>query len=96
MEFTGLVQLVSDVETVGKNNTTKQYLVIKEDKADYPQSMTVDFLWDKTALLSGIKAGDLVTVHLNIDTNEYNGKYYNRIKGWKIDKGATSSDDDVL
>jgi hypothetical protein len=31
-----------------------------------------------------IQAGEVMTVHINIDAREYNGKYYNDIRAWKV------------
>ena len=38
---------------------------------------------DKIAEMN-IQVGEVMTVHINIDAREYNGKYYNDIRAWKV------------
>jgi hypothetical protein len=32
---------------------------------------------------------ETVTVHFDIESREYNGRWYTNIRAWKVDKGAT-------
>ena len=65
---------------------TKRVLVIEAgDK--YPQHIPIEFVKDKTSLLDGLTPGTPVTVGCNVRGNEYKGKFYSSITGWKIDAG---------
>ena len=64
----------------------KRVLVINTG-GDYPQTIPVEFVKDKIELLSGLYKGQEVEASVNIRGNEYNGKYYANIQGWKLDKG---------
>ena len=46
----------------------------------------MDFWGEKVALLADLAIGDIITVGLNSKAREYNGRWYNAITGWKIEK----------
>lgn len=66
---------------------TKQVLVINVSHAKFPTVIPVEFAKEKTAMLNGLKEGEQVTAFINIRGNEYNGKYYASIQGWKLERG---------
>jgi single-strand DNA-binding protein len=84
-QIRGTVETCLDLETFA-SGFTKRVLVINTG-GDYPQMVPVEFVKDKTELLTGLRKGQEVTAHVNIRGNEYNGKYYANIQGWKLDKG---------
>ena len=69
---------------------SKRVLVINTG-GDYPQTIPVEFTKDKTSLLDGLSEGQEVTAFVNLRGNEYNGKYYANIQGWKLDADTASS-----
>ena len=87
MELNGSVHLIGQTETVGNNGFTKRQLVIATSE-QYVQYIPIDFVKDKTSVLDNFKAGDNVTVSINVRGSEYNGKYYVNLQGWKINKSA--------
>jgi hypothetical protein len=52
--------------------------------------VAIDFVKDKCDVLNAYKVGDSVEVGINIRGNEYNGKYYVSLQGWKISKLETA------
>ncbi len=86
MEITGNIKLISDTETgtskAGKEWAKRQLVVTTTEQ--YPQDIAIDFLGDKITQLDKYQVGNPVTVSINIRGNEYNGKYYNSINGWRI------------
>ena len=86
MEITGNIKLISDTETgtskAGKKWAKRQLVVTTTEQ--YPQDIAIDFLGDKITQLDKFQVGNPVTVSINIRGNEYNGKYYNSINGWRI------------
>jgi len=84
MEVTGLVHLIGETETVGNNGFTKRLIVVKTEE-QYPQLIGIDFVKDKTSILDSYKVGQSVKVSINIRGNEYNGKYYVNLQGWRIE-----------
>jgi hypothetical protein len=86
MEITGNIKLILDTETgtskAGKEWAKRQIVVTTQET--YPQDIAIDFMGDKITQINKFEVGNPVTVSINIRGNEFNGKYYNSINGWKI------------
>jgi len=91
MKFTGIIKVITSAEEVNAD-ITKQTLVLEEvSDRQFKGGVVVDFLNDSRALLEEVKVGDVVTVSINSRVNEsktQEGKYFNSLNGWKIDKAA--------
>lgn len=82
-EVEGKVKLVTETQVFGSGFEKKQLVVTTED-GKYPQDICIDFPGDKIGLLDEVCAGDEVCVRINIRGNEYKGRYFNTLSGWKI------------
>lgn len=85
MEAKGKVIQVMPTETgTSKNGKdwSKTTFVI-ETGDTYPKKIAIDVLGDKVKLP---KVGDDVTISLNVESREYNGKWYTNVTAWKIEK----------
>jgi hypothetical protein len=94
MNIKGNIHLIGETETVGNNGFTKRLVVI-ETQEQYKQTIPVDFVKDKTSVLDNYEVGDTVDVSVNVRGNEYNGKYYVNLQGWKIEKIAGETKEDI-
>ena len=86
MEITGTLKIIGNKET-GISKSGKQWAkqqVVVTTSETYPQDIAIDFMGDKIIQLNQYKVGNPVVVSINIRGNEYNGKYYNSVNGWKI------------
>ena len=59
--------------------------VIQYENGDRPKRVVFDVLGDKIDQF-GIRMNEVLTVHLNIDAKEYNGRMYNNIDAWKVER----------
>lgn len=89
-EVTGKIIHIGETLTVGSAGTFKKRLVVIQTDEQFSQQIPVDFVQDKTSILDQYKIGDDVVVGINIRGNEYNGKWYCSLNGWKISKQNTS------
>lgn len=91
MEIKGKVlqkfELESGITKTGKDYK-KQYLLI-ETQETYPKKVYISFFGDKTDALSNVYPGAIVTVQINVESREYNGKWYTDVQGWKLDMEAS-------
>ena len=85
MEVSGKVINLAEIQTgtSAKGDWTKQDFVI-ETEGDYPKKICINSFNNKVDL-SAWKIGDVVTVSVNIESREYNGKWYTNVSAWKID-----------
>lgn len=86
MEVTGKIKLIGETETVGSAGTFKKRLIVISTEEQYVQHVPVDFVQDKTSFLDEYQVGEEVKVSVNVRGNEYNGKYYVSLNGWKIER----------
>jgi hypothetical protein len=89
MEVQGLVHVIGETQEIGNNGFTKRLLVV-ETQEQYKQTIPIDFVKDKTFLLDNYVVGQEVKVSINLRGNEYNGKYYCNIQGWRIETVNTA------
>lgn len=85
MEVIGKIIVINDTESVGTNGFEKRLIVVETDE-QYPQKVPVDFVQGKVNMLDDYLLGEKVKVSVNVRGNEYNGKYYVSLQGWKIEK----------
>ena len=74
--------LESGTTSTGKSYK-KQYLLI-ETLETYPKKVNICFFGEKVDELSNVYNGAVVTVSINIESREYNGRYYTEVNGWKV------------
>lgn len=73
----------------GKDWSKKSFVVTTEDK--YPKEVCFTLFGEKVELLKNHPVGVNVTVHFNLSSREYNGKYYHNIDAWKIDSESATT-----
>jgi hypothetical protein len=75
----------------GKNGKQwrKRSFVIETLDDKYPKTICFDVWGDKCDQLNAMSPGDLLEVNFDIESREFNGKYYTNAKSWKVElKGA--------
>ncbi len=95
MQYLWKIVKIWEIETVGQNAMQKQTIVLEEvtDK-DYKGGIAFDLIKDKVKLSDWLNVWDTVEVSLNFRVSEYNGRHYNNVNAWKIEK-QQSNDVDV-
>jgi hypothetical protein len=83
MEIQGTIIKIGETEVIGQKGFKKRQVVIKTE-AQYPQTIPVDFTQDKCSLLDKHSINDFVSISINVQGNEWQGKYYVGLQGWKI------------
>ena len=89
MEVQGKVKVVGAIQEVSATYKKRELVVTTEEQ--YPQHISIEFAQDKCDLLNTIAVGDTVKAHINLQGREWvspqgETKYFNTIKGWKIEK----------
>jgi hypothetical protein len=92
IDIKGTVETILEIQEFA-SGFKKQTLVI-DTGGKYPQKIAIDFAKEKIELLAKLTDGQEVTVGVNLRGNEYNGKYYVSLAGWKVDAGSVPMEDD--
>jgi hypothetical protein len=84
LKITGTVQeLLQPQSGEGKSGTwTKQEFILQTDDDKYPESICIEIWGDK---VETPEVDDKVTVSFNIESREYNGRWYTNVRAWKIE-----------
>jgi len=87
LKVTGQVFKVSEKIVKSEKFTFRNLWLTHGNK--YPQTIEIQFVNDKCALLDSVTPGDRVTIGINLDGRIWNGqdgqKVFNTIKGWSIE-----------
>jgi hypothetical protein len=87
LKVSGQVFKVSEKIVKSEKFTFRNLWLTHGDK--YPQTIEIQFVNDKCALLDSVTPGDKVTIGINLDGRIWNGqdgqKVFNTIKGWSIE-----------
>ncbi|MBS1487930.1 MAG: DUF3127 domain-containing protein [Bacteroidetes bacterium] len=95
MEISGkIINLLPLQSGQGKNGTWKKQEFILETPGQYPKKVCLS-LWGDKVDETKIGVGDQITASINIESREYNGRWYTDVRVWKIQKGASSNQNDV-
>jgi hypothetical protein len=88
MEITGkLVQVLPLQTGEGKNGVWKKQDIILEIDAD--KKLCVG-LWNEK-IISDLMEGAMLKVSFEIDSREYNDKWYTNLKGWNVEELSSFS-----
>ena len=101
MELSGKVFKVMPVESgEGKNGVwKKQQVVLEKEDAKYPKKIAITFFGDLVNSSLFVEGKDL-SVEFDVESREYQGKWYTDVKAWRINtkggetKATESSDKD--
>ena len=83
--ITGVLTFVGEIQTFGQNQTPKRMILIKTE-GDYPELYQVELLKARVSLTDSFGVGELVTAQCNLQSREFQGKYYLNLHGWRLDK----------
>ena len=92
MELTGKITTILPLQTgIGKTgNEWKKQEIIIQTTEDYPKSICIT-LWGNT-IDDNLKQGDSIKALIDIESREFNGKWYTTIKAKKIELPAASNE----
>ena len=88
MEVTGtVVKLLKLQEGESARGGWKKQEFILKTEGDHPKDVCIA-LWGDKIEQSNIKEGDKITASINIESREFNERWYTDVKAWKINKGS--------
>ena len=85
MELTGKITNILPIQSgMGKNgNEWKKQEIIIQTEEQYPKTICIT-LWGNT-IDNKIKQDDKIKASIDIESREFNGKWYTTVKAWKIE-----------
>ena len=80
---TRIMELQTGASKAGKEWKKQEFAI--ETNEQYPKTVAFTVFGDKISLMDGLKEGQEIEVFFNLESREYNGKFFHNINAWKID-----------
>ena len=93
MELTGkIIQLLEEKSgESGKGPWRKQEYILETD-GQYPKKVCF-MAWSDKIDEFAIKEGETLTVSIDLESREYNGRWYTDVKAWKVTRAGAGAND---
>jgi hypothetical protein len=78
-----LIKVLPLQSGTGKNGEWKKQDIIVETEGQYPKKICIS-IWGDKIDDAVLQEGNLLDISFDIESREYNGKWYTNIKAWKI------------
>ncbi len=85
-----LIQLLPQQTGTGKNGQWKKQDMIVETEATYPKKICVS-VWGDKIDTAGIQPGNILKIDFDVESREFNGRWYTDVKAWKIEVAGSAS-----
>ena len=93
MELTGKI-IAEFNERGGVSNRTgnewKAKSYVMEVPGEFPRKLVFDVFGVDRLQAFNIQIGETLTVHFDIDAHEYNGRWFNDVRAFRIDRGQAA------
>ena len=93
MEITGKIIAVLDARSgisARTGNPWKSQEFVIETQEQYPRRCIFRVFGEDRSNAMNIQMGETLTVSFDIDAHEYNGRWFNDISAWKVERNAVT------
>jgi len=91
MEISGkIIAVLPQATGQGKNGAWRSQDYVLETADQYPRKVCFNLFNDKIDKFP-IAIDDTVTVSFDIESREYNGRWFTSVKAWKVEKAAINA-----
>ena len=89
MEISGkIIEILSEKSGESANGTWRKQEYILETDTQYPKKVCF-VAWGEKIDQFAIKQGDDLVVSVDLESREYNGRWYTDVKAWKVSRDGT-------
>jgi len=88
MEISGkVIAVLPQTSGEGRNGTWRSQDFVIETGDQYPKKVCLNLFNDKIDQFP-IALNEIVTVSFDVESREYNGRWYTNLRAWKVEKQA--------
>lgn len=87
-----LVQLLPLQTGSGKNGQWKKQDIIVETEGQYPKKVCIS-IWGDKIDEKKLQPGNMLRIDFDVESREYNGRWYTDVKAWRVDLATAGSAD---
>lgn len=85
-----LIQVLPLQTGMGKNGEWRKQDVIVETDGQYPKKVCIS-IWGDKANESVLQIGNMLDISFDVESREYNGRWYTDVRAWKVDLAMPST-----
>jgi len=87
-----IIKILSEQKgTSPRGDWKKQEFVIESNEDQFPKKICFTLFNDKASSLSGLTPGSDVEVYFNIESREYNERWYHNINAFRVERVSEST-----
>ena len=94
MEIVGkIISVLPEQSGVGKasGNPWKSQSYVLETQDQYPRKVCFELFGEDRIKANPCKIDDLVTVSFDIESREFNGRWYTSVRAWRVQQGDSTA-----
>ncbi len=97
MELEGRLISILELQSgsTAKGTWKKQNLIV-ETLTDYPKKVCITVWGDKVEVLKNMKIGEIVSMSVDLESREFNGKWYTDVKAFRLEGRSTTIENNNL
>jgi len=80
-----VVEILEEQSGTGRNGPWRKQDFILETEGDYPKKVCIT-QWGDNIEKFGVQEGERLTAHIDIQSREYNGRWYTDVKAWRVER----------
>jgi hypothetical protein len=84
-----LIQILPAETGMGRNGEWKKQSIVVETDGQYPKKVCFT-TWGDKINAAHLQTGQLLTIDFDIESREFNGRWYTDVKAWKVEASAGS------
>lgn len=93
LDVTGrIVQVMDEVGGSSARGQWKKQEFVIETAEQYPKKICLSLWGEKVDALKQFKTGEFVTASINIESREFNGRWYTDIRAWRLQAASSGGD----
>lgn len=88
LQITGkVIDILPEQSGTSRNGEWRKQEFILEIPGQFPKQVCV-VQWGDNIDKFGIQHGETLTAHIDLQSREYNGRWYTDVKAWKVERGS--------
>ena len=91
MEFEGVVwRVLPQIKGTSARGEWVKQEVVFELPGEFSRKICVGFWGDRAQEAATLKPGETITVSANVESREYNGRWYTEVRAWRINRKSAA------
>lgn len=91
MEFEGVVwRVLPQIKGTSARGEWVKQEVVFELPSEFNRKICVGFWGDRAQEAATLKSGETITVSANVESREYNGRWYTEVRAWRINRKSAA------